>query len=108
MSNSKALTVVALLQEMEESAENKDLMDTLERVDGADYVGFYNYDEENDPMADSEYRIGTDDEDVSDIFGDLGFVYMNDVVNVFEDDEYEVESCFDVVWYDVVEPTDEY
>ena len=26
----------------------------------------------------------------------------------FEDDEYEVESCFDVVWYDVVEPTDEY
>jgi hypothetical protein len=107
MSNSKALTVVALLQEMEEALENKDMMDTLERVDGTEFVGFYTYDEENDSASD-EYRIGTDDEDVSDIFDDLGFVYMNSVVDVFEDDEYEVESCFDVVWHDVVEPTDEY
>lgn len=89
MSNSKALTIVALLQETEEALENKDLMDAFERVDGADYVGFYNYSEENDPMADSEYRIGTDDEDVSDIFDVLFFVYMNDVVDMFKDGEYE-------------------
>jgi len=108
MSNSKALTIVSLLQEMEEALENKDLMDTMERVDGTEYVGFYTYDEENDAAAD-EYRIGTDDEDVSDIFDDLGFVYMNSVVDVFtDDDEYETDSCFDVVWHDVVEPTDEY
>jgi hypothetical protein len=89
MSNSKALTIVSLLQEMEETLEKNDLMDVLEGVDGADYVGFYTYSEENDPMADSEYRIGTDDEDVSDIFDDVGFVYMNSVVDVFtDDDEY--------------------
>ena len=89
MSNSKALTIVSLLQEMEETLEKNDLMDVLEGVDGADYVGFYAYSEEIDPMADSEYRIGTDDEDVSDIFDDLGFVYMNSVVDVFtDDDEY--------------------
>ena len=84
------------------------MMDILERVDGAEFVGFHTYDEENYAAAD-EYRIGTDDEDVSDIFDDLGFVYMNTVVDVFtDDDEYETDSCFDVVWYDVVEPTDEY
>jgi hypothetical protein len=58
MSNNKAL-----LQEFEESMEKIDLMDVLERVNGSDVANFYSC----DPVVDNEYRIGTDDDNLSDV-----------------------------------------